>query len=95
MVVAVQGKSPEAIRSAIGSPSRDDMKVQVSPEAIAKSQGTDLKTAVAGLLAAWTASLKSMPGRSPLAAQVLEGMLDSQQAPLLPSPKECLIMEIL
>jgi hypothetical protein len=54
--------------------SDDDLKVRVSPEAIAKSQGTDLKTAIAGLLASWTASLKSMPGQSPLAAQVLEGM---------------------
>jgi hypothetical protein len=55
--------------------SEDDLKVQVSPEAIAKSQGTDLKTAVSALLADLTASLKSMPGQSPLSAQVLEGML--------------------
>jgi hypothetical protein len=125
VAVAVQGKSPEAIQSAIagmGQPvatkddaksyklgaetawllsrgstlvasqsletlvlgaamamagavvSEDDVMVQVSPEAIAKSQGTDLKTALSGLLAAWTDVLKSMPGQNPLAAQVAAGM---------------------
>jgi hypothetical protein len=52
----------------------DDVLVRVSPEAIAKSQGTDVKTALSGLLAAWTATLKSIPGQSPMAAQVLEGL---------------------
>jgi hypothetical protein len=61
-----------AMEVAVGS--EDDLNVLVSPEAIAKSQGTDLKTAISGLLTAWTASLKSMPGQSPLAAQVLEGL---------------------
>jgi hypothetical protein len=54
--------------------SDDDVLVRVSPEAIAKSQGTDLKTAVSSVLADWTESLKSMPGQSPLAAQVIAGM---------------------
>ena len=48
--------------------------MRASPEAIAKSQGTDLKTALSGMLAAWTESLKSMPGQSPLAARVLAGV---------------------
>lgn len=125
VVVSVQGKSPEAIQSAMagmGQPlatkddaksfkagdetvwllqrgntlvaaqslenltlgaalamdvavaSEDDVKVQVSPEAIAKSQGTDLKTALSGMLASMTDTVKSMPGQSPLAAQVLEGL---------------------
>jgi len=125
VVVAAQGKSPEAIASAIAamgqpvatkddarsykvgtetvwllsrgntlvgaqsvetlvlgaamameglSPSEDDLTVRVSPEAIAKSQGTDLKTALSGMLATWMESLKSMPGQSPVAAQVLGGM---------------------
>jgi hypothetical protein len=54
--------------------SDDDWNVRVSPEAIAKSQGTDLKTAVSGVLAEWTAALKALPGQSPVAAQVLAGL---------------------
>jgi hypothetical protein len=54
--------------------SDDDLKVLLSPGAIAKSQGTDLKTATAGLLATWAESLKSLPGQSPLGTQVLEGL---------------------
>jgi hypothetical protein len=61
-----------AMEGAVGSD--DDLKVRVSPDAIAKSQGTDLKTAISAMLAAWTSSLKSMPGQSPLTAQVLEGL---------------------
>ena len=125
VVVAVQGKSPEAIQSAMagmGQPvatkddaksykvgaetgwllargstlvaaqsletlilgaamamegavtSEDDVKVRVSPEAIAKSQGTDVKTALSGMLATMTEALQAMPGQSPVAAQVLGGM---------------------
>jgi hypothetical protein len=54
--------------------SEDDVLVRVSPEAMAKSQGTDVKTALSGMLAAWTATVQSLPGQSPLAAQVLAGM---------------------
>ena len=54
--------------------SDDDVKLRVSPAAIARSQGTDLKTAVTGMLAAWTESLKAMPGQSPMTAQLLAGM---------------------
>lgn len=126
VVIAVQGKSPEDLRTAItgmGAPiatkddaksykvdaetvwlvqrgstlvaaqsleslvlgaamameaaqgSDDDLKVLVSPEAIAKGQGTDLKTATAGLLATWADSLKSTAGQNPMAEQVLGGML--------------------
>lgn len=64
-----------AMAMELAQSSDDDLKVLVSPEAIAKGQGTDLKTAAAGLLATWVESLKSMPGQSPLATQVLEGML--------------------
>jgi hypothetical protein len=61
-----------AMETAVGS--EDDVLVLVSPEAVAKSQGTDLKTAVSGMLTSWTASLQSIPGQSPLAAQVLQGL---------------------
>jgi hypothetical protein len=57
-----------------GAGSQDDVTVRVSPEAIAKSQGTDLKTALAGMLTTWSESLKSMPGQNPAAAQALVGL---------------------
>jgi hypothetical protein len=63
-----------ALAMEVAVASEDDVQVRVSPEAMAKSQGTDLKTALSGMLAAWTTAVKSMPGQSPLAAQVLEGM---------------------
>jgi hypothetical protein len=64
-----------AMAMEVAQSSDDDLKVLVSPEAIAKGQGTDWKTAAAGLLATWVESLKSMPGQSPLGTRVLEGML--------------------
>jgi hypothetical protein len=52
----------------------DDLELLISPEAIAKSQGTDPRTAASNLLAAWVASLQTMPGQNPVATQVLQGM---------------------
>ena len=78
MLVGAQSLESLALGAALAmattSPSEDDLMVRVSPEAIAKSQGTDLKTALSGMLDTWKESLKSMPGQSPLTAQVLAGI---------------------
>ena len=55
----------------------DDVMVRLYPEAIAKSQGTDVKTAITGYLATMTASLKGMPGQNPMVLSAIAGVFKS------------------
>jgi hypothetical protein len=64
-----------ALATEVAVAGKEDITVRVSPEAVAKSQGTDVKTAIAGFIAQASTSLKGMPGQNPLVSAVLEGML--------------------
>jgi hypothetical protein len=55
----------------------DDVTVRLSPAAIATSQGTDLKSALAALRATASESLKQVPGQSPILSTVSESILRS------------------
>jgi hypothetical protein len=66
-----------ALALELAVPGEDDLTVQVFPAAIAKSQGTDVKTALAGAFAGASASLKELPGGNPMVSALLEGMLTS------------------
>jgi hypothetical protein len=64
-----------AMESAVAS--EDDLSVRMFPEAIAKGEGTDVKTAIAGYLATMSASLKGMPGQNPLMISAMEKVMKS------------------
>ena len=55
--------------------SEDDLVVRVSPEAVAKGQGTDLKTVLAGMVASGTTSMEGMPGQNPIVTSIMKGIL--------------------
>jgi hypothetical protein len=55
--------------------SEDDLVLRVSPETVAKSQGTDLKTVLAGVVAAGATSLDATPGQNPLVTAIMKGIL--------------------
>jgi hypothetical protein len=52
----------------------EDVAIHLYPEALAKSEGTDVKSAITQYLATLTASMKTMPGQNPRMIGALDGV---------------------